>query len=136
MTEFVDTNILIYATGRDAGRKRVAAVALLDRLFREKTGALSVQILIEFYDVMTRKFDFSPEEAATAIAELGVWKIHRPGHEDVLKASRLHQRYQLRWWDALVVNSAVELGCTTLWSEDFSHGQQYGSVTVRNPFLD
>jgi predicted nucleic acid-binding protein len=136
MIEFVDTNILIYANDLSSGRKRAIAVSLLDRLFRERSGALSIQILIEFYDVMTRRLRFSPDQTAAPIIELGCWKIHRPGHADVLSASRLHQRYNLQWWDALVLNSAIELGCTTLWSEDFSNGQQYGSVTVRNPFAE
>jgi predicted nucleic acid-binding protein len=136
MIEFVDTNILIYANDRGSGRKREIAVGLLDRLFRERAGALSVQILIEFYDVMTRRFHFSPEQATAPIVDLGCWKIHCPGHADVLNASRLHRQYRLQWWDALVINSANELGCATLWSEDFSHGQQYGSVTARNPFAE
>jgi predicted nucleic acid-binding protein len=34
-----------------------------------------------------------------------------------------------------VLNSANEMGCQALWSEDLNHGQQYGGVTVSNPFL-
>jgi predicted nucleic acid-binding protein len=48
---------------------------------------------------------------------------------------RFQRRYKMSWWDALVVNSAVELGCGVFWSEDLADGQRYGSVTVRNPFV-
>jgi len=60
--------------------------------------------------------------------------IHRPGHADLIRASRLYRRHKLAWWDAMVINSAIELGCGTMWSEDLGHGQRYSTVTVRNPF--
>ncbi len=68
------------------------------------------------------------------IAELAVWKVHRSGVDDVLDATQLQRRYQLSFWDAMVVNSALQVGCQTLWSEDLNPGQRYG-VTVRNPFV-
>ena len=37
-------------------------------------------------------------------------------------------------WDAQILNSAIELGCSVLWTEDLSSDQRYGSVTARNPF--
>jgi predicted nucleic acid-binding protein len=60
---------------------------------------------------------------------------YSPGHADVMRGIELRDRYKISWWDALVVNSANELGCEVLWSEDMNHGQRYGGVTVRNPFL-
>jgi predicted nucleic acid-binding protein len=57
-----------------------------------------------------------------------------PGHADLLRAARFERRHKMSWWDALVLTSAVELGCGVLWSEDLADGQRYGSVTVRNPF--
>jgi predicted nucleic acid-binding protein len=74
------------------------------------------------------------EEAEEAITDLTGWSIHRPGPSDVLKAIRLLRRYKISWWDALVINSAIELGCSVLWSEDLTDGQRYGTVTVRSPF--
>jgi predicted nucleic acid-binding protein len=60
--------------------------------------------------------------------------LHRPDHADLIRASQLHRRYKISWWDALMVNSALELGCGILWTEDLRHGQRIGSLTVRNPF--
>ena len=41
-------------------------------------------------------------------------------------------RYQLRYWDSLIVAAANRYGCTEIVSEDMSHGQSYhGSVTTR-----
>jgi len=36
---------------------------------------------------------------------------------------------------AVIIAAAYELGCATLYSEDFSHGQDYDGVRVVNPFL-
>jgi predicted nucleic acid-binding protein len=133
--EFIDTNILIYAHDRGAGRKWDASKDLLTRLFEERSGALSLQVLAEFYAAATKKLAMSSEEAEEILADLKSWIIHRPDHEDLLAAVRLHRRHQLAWWDALILRSAQALECSTLWSEDFSNGQKLGTVTVRNPFL-
>ena len=54
--------------------------------------------------------------------------------EDILRAAGLQREFQISWWDALILNSAIELGCSTLWTEDLNHGQRYSTLTVRNPF--
>jgi predicted nucleic acid-binding protein len=133
--EFIDTNILIYGQEPAAGAKHNRAVELLARLFEDGCGALSIQVLSEFYSVATRKLAMTSEEAEEVIRDLGVWTIHRPGHADILQAIGLQHKFQVSWWDALVLNSATELDCSVLWSEDFSDGRKYGSVTARNPFV-
>ena len=132
--EFVDTNLLVYAHDGGAGRKHGQAVELLTRLFEEGTGALSIQVLAEFYAAATRKLGMSSAEAEAVIRDLGGWMIHRPAHADLLKAAQLERRHKLGWWDALILASAIELGCTVLWKEDFSDGQRLGPIMVRNPF--
>jgi predicted nucleic acid-binding protein len=132
--EFVDTNILIYAHDGSAGAKHIQSVGLLTRLFDEGTGALSMQILTEFYAAATKKLGMRSEEAGEVIRDLAGWTLHRPAHSDLLAAAQLHRRHKISWWDALVIQSATELGCDTLWSEDLSHQQRYGAVTVKNPF--
>jgi predicted nucleic acid-binding protein len=132
--EFVDTNILIYAHDGGAGVRHAKSVALLERLFEKGNGALSIQVLTEFYAAATRKLNMKPEEAEEVLQDLEGWILHRPSFADLLSASRLHRRYKVSWWDALILNSANELGCVVLWSEDLADGQNYGSLTVRNPF--
>jgi len=134
--EFVDTNVFIYAHDGSAAAKHQKSVALLERLFDDGNGAISIQVLAEFYAAATRKLRMSAMEAEEVVQDLGGWMLHRTSHADLLSASRLRQRHQISWWDALILNSAIELGCTVLWSEDFSHGQNYGGVTARNPFRD
>jgi predicted nucleic acid-binding protein len=132
--EFLDTNIVVYAYDGGAGAKHRTAEELIGRLGREFSGALSTQILAEFYNVAIRKLAISKVEAAEIVADFGGWMVYRPEITDLLSASGLHQRYKISWWDALVLQSAQALGCEILWTEDLAHGQRYGSVTVRNPF--
>jgi predicted nucleic acid-binding protein len=131
--EFVDTNILVYAHDTSAGKKHQISRDLIVRLFEEGTGALSVQILAEFY-VVSRKVPLSPEKAEQIIVDLGSWKVHSPTHSDLITASVLHRRNQIAWWDSIVITSAQQLGCSVLWTEDLSDGQRFGSLTIRNPF--
>jgi predicted nucleic acid-binding protein len=132
--EFVDTNILAYAHDGGAGAKYKGAQALIARLDQESSGALSTQILIEFYNVAINKLAIKSEEAAEIVADFSGWILHRFALSDLLDAAQIHRRYKISWWDALVLQSAQALGCETLWTEDLTHGQRYGPVTVRNPF--
>jgi predicted nucleic acid-binding protein len=135
--QFVDTNILIYAHDSSAGEKHTRAQNLIRGLWQSGNGCLSVQVLQEFYVNVTRKVarPLAPGEAADRIANLSVWHVHRPGPEDVLDAIRLQGRYQISFWDAMIVVSAIQLDCERLWSEDLSAGQVYGTVTVMSPFV-
>jgi predicted nucleic acid-binding protein len=132
--EFVDTNIFVYAHEGGAGSKHSKAADLLTRLFDEQAGALSVQVLTEFYVIATKKLGMKSQEAEDVLTDLASWTIHRPTHADVLRACRIHREQQVSWWDALIVNSAVELGCDVLWSEDMAAGRRHGALTIRNPF--
>jgi predicted nucleic acid-binding protein len=107
---------------------------LLERIVEEGTGAISTQIIVEFYAAATRELGISSREAEQILADLGGWTIPRLTHAEILLAARLHRRYQTSWWDALVLQSSQALGCDVLWTEDPPDGQRYGQVTVRNPF--
>jgi len=133
--EFVDTNVLVYAHDRSAGAKHTASIGLLSQLVEDDAGALSVQVLTEFYSAVTKKGHLKPKAAEAVISDLADWTIHQPGHADVLRAIGLQVRYQLQWWDALILNSAIQLGCSILWTEDLNDRQKYGPVTARNPFV-
>jgi len=134
--EFIDTNILVYAYDSTAGEKHQRAKALLKKLWERKAGCLSVQVLQELHVNLTRKvaFPLELEAAAQIIADLCTWQVHVPDGADMLEAIRLQQRYQLSFWDAMILRSAAESGCELIWSEDFSDGQAYEGVKALNPF--
>jgi predicted nucleic acid-binding protein len=108
----------------------------LEQLWQTRAGALSIQVLQEFYVNVTRKVarPLARATAAQLIADLSVWRVHSPRVEDVLDAIRLQERYTLSFWDAMILTSAIQLGCRTLWSEDLKPGQSYAQVQVIDPF--
>ena len=136
LLQFVDTNILIYAHDVSAGQKQARAQQLIRDLWQSGEGCLSIQVLQEFYVNVTQKVakPLPAEVAAQIIADLSVWEVHCPRVEDVVDAIRLQARYRISFWDAMVVASAVQLGCRILWSEDLNPGQVYDQVEVRSPF--
>lgn len=133
--EFVDTNILLYAYF-GAGEKRDVASELVDRLWHERRGAISIQVLQEFYVNATRKAakTANPEVAVDTLKSLARWRVHSPLPDDVIAAATLSSRYQLSFWDAMIVRSAAELRCDTLWTEDLNDGQVIEGVRLSNPF--
>jgi predicted nucleic acid-binding protein len=134
--QFVDTNVLIYAHDRSSGPKHQRAKALIQELWDSGGGCLSIRVLQEFYVNVTRKVvqPLTPESAAQIIGDLSVWSVHCPHIDDVLYAIRLQNRFQLSFWDAMIVASALQLGCQVLWSEDLNPTQVYEQLSVVNPF--
>lgn len=134
--EFVDTNILIYAFDPVDPKKHAIAQKLILTLSDAGIGALSIQVLSEFYSISTRKLKHPPERTHRTLEGFQFWAIHSPRHADLLRATTLQQRHQISWWDALIVNSAQQLNAAILWTEDLNHNQRYDNLIVKNPFLD
>ena len=105
---FVDTNVLLYAHDATDLRKQALAVALLDRLWEQRSGTLSTQILQEFYVVATRRFSppLSRQEARRVVALYSTWPCIQVDPPLILDASALDERHQLSFWDALVVEAS------------------------------
>jgi predicted nucleic acid-binding protein len=136
--QFVDTNILVYAYDYSAGQKFQQARQLVQSLWASGAGCLSIQVLQEFYVTITQKVS-SPLEASkatTIISDLAFWRVHAPEAADVLGAVDLQQRYTISFWDGMIIRSALQLGCNTVWSEDLNSGQVYDGLTALNPFSD
>jgi len=50
-------------------------------------------------------------------------------------ALAIAERYGYRIYDALIIASAAEAGCRTLYSEDLADGQEIAGVRIVNPFV-
>lgn len=136
MKAFVDTNVLVYAYDRSAGRKHDRARDLVEELWNEGGGVVSTQVLQEFYVNVRRKTQppVSQKEARALVADYLAWEPVVNDGAAVLEAVDVEQRYHLSFWDALVVVAAVKSGASIIYSEDFNHGQRFGSVRILNPF--
>ena len=136
MPVFVDTNILVYAEDRSAGRKHVLARDLVVRLWNDAHGVLSVQVLQELYVTLTRKVGkpLPADKALAIVKEYLSWVVVDNTPKLLVAAAGLGQRAQLSFWDALVVQAALDAGCDRLYSEDLNAGQKFGPLVVVNPF--
>ena len=133
---FVDTNILMYAHDTSAGEKHERAKALVEELWRDRTGVVSTQVLQELAVNLRRKAARPLDAKATreVVADYLTWHIVVNGGDSILEALELETRYQISFWDALVVQAAQSAGTQVLYSEDLSDDQLYGPVRVINPF--
>jgi predicted nucleic acid-binding protein len=131
VSAFFDTNILVYA--QQAGSKGERANALL-----AQGGLISVQVLNELTNVLRKKLrrDWPDVEAVLndvrdAFDE--ALPITSATHSAALALARDHS---LSFYDALIVASALEAGCDTLFSEDLQEGRSFGGLSIRNPFAE
>ena len=134
---FVDSNILVYAYDIDSGTKHEQAKKLLLELWDGGVGAVSTQVLHEFYVTVTRKLSkpLGRRVAREVVATYNAWDVFRPGAADIVAASEMEERHRLSFWDALIIIAANQCGATTLLSEDLHHGMVVEKVTISNPLL-
>ncbi len=131
MSAFFGTGMLVYAQQMDGKGDRARA------LFAGG-GKLSVQVLNEFTAVSRRKQRRDWREIDEAVADvLTIVDPPLPLTLDLHHSARsLAQDHQLSFYDALIVATAIEAGCDTLFSEDMQHGRSIGGLAIVNPFLD
>jgi predicted nucleic acid-binding protein len=132
---FFDTNILLYSiSGVEAeDEKRSRAVSLLG----SPSGALSVQVLQEFYVQATRPSAPHPvphDETVLLISKWMRFEIQEMTLPVLDAALDLRTRTNFSYWDCAVIAAARALGCETLYSEDLSHGRIIDGVQIINPF--
>jgi predicted nucleic acid-binding protein len=136
-SRFVDTNILLYARDPVQGRKHDIARLLVEALWNSRTGVVSTQVLEELCFNLRRKTNppCSIAETVKRVRDFLDWRVVTNIPEFTIAALELGARYQLSFWDALIVHAAQVSASNILYTEDLSHGQIFGSVRVVNPFL-
>jgi predicted nucleic acid-binding protein len=138
----VDTNVLVYRYDPRFPEKQRIAAALLREGIVEGGLRLPHQAILEFVAATTRPLAgasplLTPEEARREAEELlAQFEVLYPSEPLVRLAVRGAAAYQLAWFDAHLWAYAEHYGLDELISEDFQHGRVYGSVRVRNPFLE
>lgn len=128
---FLDTSVLLYLLSFGAQKTVLAKKLLL-------TGpVVSVQVLSEFTSVARRKSNFSWEEIDEVLGAVqSICRVEPLTLDTYRAARRFAERYQVEWYDALIVASAVLADCRTLCAEDFQRGKVFDrTLKVVNPFL-
>ena len=134
---FVDTNVLVYVHDLDAVEKCSKAQQLTRELWESGNGVISTQVLQELYITLRRKLrvPMSITEAEETLRDYFRWQVVINNRESILRAISLEARYQISFWDGLLLQAAQLAGTEILYSEDLNHGQRYGTVRVINPFV-
>ncbi len=133
---FVDANVFVYARDPRDPLKQARAAEWIGWLWRQRAGRTSFQVLSEFYVVATRKLtprvaeDLAWDEAVRYFA----WAPQETNEPLLRRAREVERRYQLSWWDSMVVAAAQLQDCVLLVTEDLQDGMVFGPVTVRSPF--
>lgn len=134
---FVDTNILLYARDASEPQKQPVAADRLAQLWDTRNGRLSVQVLSEYFVNATRKLKpgLPEDEAWDDVEALFAWEPITIGMPLLSRAFFVQKRYELSWWDSMIVAAAEAAGCDTILSEDLSNGASYFGIEVQNPFI-
>ncbi len=135
-TSFIDTNVLIYAHDRTDIRKHQTAKTVLEALWEDRSGALSTQVLQEFYAVATRKLasPMTRKEARDIVSVYSSWQVVAIDPALILAASQLEEAEQLSFWDALIIEAARVAGASRLLTEDLQDGRVIEGIRIENPF--
>jgi predicted nucleic acid-binding protein len=133
----VDTNVLVYAYDRTEPEKQSQARVVLDRIARVELGAISTQVLAEFFVTVTRKLavPLTVSEAYERVSNyLQSWPVMDMTAIAVLEAIRGVRDHQLNFWDAQIWAIARLNQIAVVFSEDFSDGQVIEGVRFVDPF--
>ena len=138
LAAFVDSNVLVYAVSDDEPEKQQRAREIVARGFTEGCFAISTQVMLEVYVNITRKskIGLPPRQAFEYVRALAEWPVVEMTPELVLAALELAERSKISPWDAAILETARQAGCSKVLSEDLGDGQSYGGITVENPFRE
>jgi predicted nucleic acid-binding protein len=131
---FFDTNVLIYADDKSAPAKQRCSRDLAAKHRRSGTGVVSLQVLQEYFVNLTRRLHVDPRIARRKVELLTEFDVAAPDGADILAAIDLHRLHGFSFWDALILRSAQQAGCSVLLSEDFQDGREIDGIQVVNPF--
>jgi predicted nucleic acid-binding protein len=134
---FVDADVLLACFDPTAGERRQQAQAWLRRLWEQRLGRTSQQVLGEFYALARQRFA-TALAAGDARSELRRYQLWQPWPADqatLETAFAVEARHGLSFWASLVVAAAQAQGCKLLLSESLPHEARFDGLLVLNPAL-
>jgi predicted nucleic acid-binding protein len=134
---FIDTNVFVYhLDGSDKRKQRVAETIVREAL-ASGGGCISFQVVQEWLNTALRKATtpIAPDQARAYldVVLLPLMQV-LPSAALYHRALDVQQRWRFGFYDSLIVASALNAGCTRLWSEDLQDGQRIEGLLVKNPF--
>lgn len=130
---FLDTNIILYAYSVDEPDKQSMAINVIDSL---ENNIISLQVINELSNILLKKFKLNPDDVENVILELdSTFDIVNFDITTQIKALKLKNKYNLQFYDSLIIATAIENRCNILYSEDMQDGLIVENLlTIVNPF--
>jgi predicted nucleic acid-binding protein len=130
----VDTNVLLYTIDPRNAHKQAAARRVIAAV-KIKGHALALQCVGEFQNVALRKFRAPVDRVvAYASAILDDFRTFPASRTAARLALAEVAAARLSYWDAVMLASAAEAGCTAMLSEDMQDRTTIFGVEIVNPF--
>jgi predicted nucleic acid-binding protein len=133
-TIFVDTNVFIYAIDRGNPKKQQQAQLWQAELWKSHRGRTSFQVLQEFYVKVMQKWPGAHEDTRAEVRDLLAWHPVAIDERIIERGWEIQDRYQLSFWDAMIVAAAKAASCQYLLTEDLQANQDLNGIRVVNPF--
>jgi predicted nucleic acid-binding protein len=137
-TDFLDTNILVYAVDLDNPEKRPIAQRIIANALADQTAVISFQVVQETLQALTRKSRVvaTSEDAQDFLLNVltPLWQVH-PSTTIYARALNVQSRFGFSFYDSLILAAALESGCKRVLTEDLQHGQHVDGLRIENPFL-
>jgi predicted nucleic acid-binding protein len=135
---FLDTNIFVYSIDSAPREKRKRDIArnIIKENIQNESGVISIQVMQEFYQVVTRKIQtpLTLDEAYEFLNYISILETVKPDFALLVAAIMLQKKYRLSFWDVLILQAAKTAGCELVYSEDFQDGMRLEGMTIKNPF--
>ena len=132
--KFIDTNILVYVADIRDPQKQGIAEDIVAAALDSDGFLISEQVLNEFSSIAMSKLKISKDaikEYLKFFRDLAT--VTFPSHV-AERGLDIAERYQLQFYDSLLLATAEANGCTEFISEDLNDGQVYCGMKVVNPF--
>lgn len=129
---FIDTNILIYLYSTESDKQQI----VLSLFESEHTFCLSTHVLMEFCNVLLKKLKYPRADVEIALEDFKAhFEIVEVSMATIEKALHIQERYRFSFFDSLVLATALQANCVSLYSEDMQHGQRIeNTLRLWNPF--
>jgi len=131
---FFDTNVLFYSFDTTDPNKHKRAKSLITDLLASGNAVISIQVIQELANNLTKKLGFSNEFVVGICDSLEEFMVVKPDVAMVRRVLNIQTTASVAFWDACIVASAERAGCVTLYSEELNSGQRIGAIKVVNPF--
>ncbi len=130
---FLDSNIILYSYSKTELDKNKIANALI---FSLDEILISTQVINEVTNILYKKFKLDSISIEDVILEIdNNFKIVNFSLTTQIKAIKIKEKYKLQYYDSLILATALENGCTILYSEDMQHEQMIeNQIKIINPF--